>query len=61
MLAFQNKIPKNNVCNSDAREASVERLFQACGKVISLEFKGDFAFVEYFDETDAEKAIRYAC
>eukprot|EP01083_Nonionella_stella_P082024 226336_1 len=42
----------------DAEEGQIEKMFDEVGNSLSLEFKGDFAFVEYADAAIAEEAIR---
>ena len=43
----------------DAEEGEIQKMFAEAGKLLSLEFKGDFAFCEYSDASVAEEAIRY--
>ena len=52
-----NKVYIGNIPR-DADEAQIEKMFEEVGKCLSLEFKGDFAFVEYADSQVAEEAIR---
>eukprot|EP01084_Bolivina_argentea_P112010 199778_1 len=42
----------------DAEEGQIEKMFDEVGNSLSLEFQGDFAFVEYADAAIAEEAIR---
>ncbi len=43
----------------DADEGQIEKMFYDVGSFLSLEFKGDFAFVEYGTTESSEEAIRY--
>lgn len=52
-----NKVYIGNIPR-DAEEGQIEKMFEEVGKTLSLEFKGDFAFVEYVDSQAAEEAIR---
>ena len=42
-----------------AREKDIGRLFEECGRIASLEHKGNFGFIEYETNAAAENAIRY--
>eukprot|EP01083_Nonionella_stella_P240381 840390_1 len=42
----------------DADEKQIEKMFEDIGSFLSLEFKGDFAFVEYGNSEASEEAIR---
>ena len=42
-----------------AREKDIGRLFEECGRIASLEHKGNFGFIEYETDPAAENAIRY--
>lgn len=41
----------------DAREKDVGRLFEECGRIVRLQFKANFAFVEYDSNASAEDAV----
>lgn len=41
----------------DANEIEIEKMFEEVGRCIALEFKGDFAFVEYCNDRSAAEAI----
>ena len=60
MSVFKNpsKVYIGNIARS-ADESEIEDMFRGVGKLLSLEFKGDFAFAEYKDSKSAEEAIRY--
>ena len=52
------KVYVGSICRS-VSESEVEDLFSDMGRIASFEYKGDFCFVEYFDENDARRAIEF--
>lgn len=45
--------------SSECTEHDLHSLFSSVGTISLIEFKGDFAFVEYQQDTAAERAIAY--
>jgi len=42
----------------DAKDTDLARLFEVCGKIVSLEYKGDYGFIEFQDVAQSDAAIR---
>ena len=43
----------------DVRERDLGKLFEECGRITSLEHKGNFGFIQFDSDNAASDAIRY--